>query len=247
MLPSETSRPFDDLRVLVTGASAGIGRETARQFASQGARVTATGLDANGLAEIVARSERGAGSVRTIAGDLTNAAFLTQLHEFAGDLDVLVNCAGWVKHTPFLDSNPVDWDRVFAINVIAMLRLTQLVVRRMCERRKGHIINVSSILARRVYPNTLAYAATKHAVRAISDGLRVELQGSGIKVTEIAPGLTDTDIFRDIDHPLVKQQYAKFNFRRLAPAEIARAILYVTAAPHESCPELVAVNPMGQA
>ena len=69
----------------------------------------------------------------------------------------------------------------------------------------------------------------------------------GVKVTEIAPGLTETNIFRDIDDPQVIQAYAKFSFPKLQPTEIARAIMFAAAAPRESCPELISVNPMGQA
>jgi NADP-dependent 3-hydroxy acid dehydrogenase YdfG len=247
MPPTDASDSFSGFRVLVTGASAGIGRETARQFSSRGADVLATGLEDAPLAELAAQASDAGLKLRIIAGDVTDIAFLHRLNDIAGDVDVLVNCAGWVKHAPFLESDSTDWEKVFAVNVIALLRLTQLVARGMRDRRKGHIINISSILARRVYSYTLAYAATKHAVRAISDGLRIELQGSNVKVTEIAPGLTDTNIFRDIDHPLVKQQYAKFNFAKLEPREVARAILFAAAAPPESCPEVLAVNPLGQA
>jgi NADP-dependent 3-hydroxy acid dehydrogenase YdfG len=238
---------FAGARVVVTGAASGIGHETARAFAARAAEVVATDLDGRLLAELTAEASASAWRLRTVQGDLTAPGFVADLAGSVGRTDILVNCAGWVRHAPFLDSDPADWEKVYAINVVALLRLTQLLARGMVARRRGHIINVSSILARRVYPYTLAYAGTKHAVRAISDGLRVELQASGVKVTEIAPGLTETRIFRDIDDPRVIEAYAKFQFAKLQPAEVARAIMFAAAAPSGSCPEVIAVNPMGQA
>ncbi len=247
MLSKSDATALSGSRVFITGASAGIGLEAAKQFCRVGADVLATGMEKGPLTELEAESRALGFRIETITGDLTHPAFVQRVTERAGDVDVLVNCAGWVRHHPFLESEPSDWEKVFDINVLALLRVTQLVARRMRDRRRGHIINISSILARRVYPYTLAYAATKHAVRAISDGLRVELQGDGVKVTEIAPGLTDTGIFRDIDHSLVKRQYAKFDFPKLPATEVVRAILFAATAPHGSCPEVVSLNPVGQA
>lgn len=238
---------FSGARVIVTGAASGIGRATARAFAVNKANVIATDVDGAELASLETEAGKAGLAIKGVSGDLTDPAFVSRLVESAGDVDILVNCAGWVRHTPFLDSDPRDWERVYAINVIALLRLTQLVARGMVARRSGHIFNVSSILARRVYPYTLAYAGTKHAVRAISEGLAVELQSSGVKVTEIAPGLTETNIFRDINSPEVLESYARFQFPKLKPDEIARAILYAAAAPEGACPAIIAVNPMGQA
>lgn len=238
---------FRGIRALITGAGSGIGQETARCFVSRNATVIATDIDREGLTKLKAATQYLNGDLEVSVGDLTDPVFVSRLLETAGEVDLLVNCAGWVKHKPFFDSDPADWEKVYAINVLALLRLTQGVARGMCARRRGHVINISSILARRVYPYTLAYAGTKHAVRAISDGLRIELQEMGVKVTEIAPGLTETNIFRDIDDPRVQQTYAKFAFPKLQPSEVARAIMFAVAAPPESCPEVISVNPVGQA
>jgi NADP-dependent 3-hydroxy acid dehydrogenase YdfG len=245
--PIDAPYDFCGTVALVTGAASGIGLETARAFAARGADVIATDIDCGSLEKLSMEANSSTWRLRILGGDLTDAGFIGRLIGFAGNVDVLVNCAGWVKHAPFLESEPADWEKVYAVNVLALLRLTQIVARGMCVRHRGHIINISSILARRVYPYTFAYAGTKHAVRAISEGLRTELQHDGVKVTEVAPGLTETNIFRDIDHPAVIQTYAKFDFLKLKPAEIARTIVFAVAAPLESCPEVIAVNPMGQA
>ncbi len=102
-------------------------------------------------------------------------------------------------------------------NVQSVLCLTQLVARGMVERKSGHIVNISSILASRVFPYSMVYASTKFAVRAISQGLRLELREHGIKVTEVAPGQVKTEIFRDELHPLVAASYKGGRSRRWWP------------------------------
>ncbi len=229
--------------VLVTGASSGIGFETARLFADAGAKIVATGRDRGRLAAL---ADATPGSVRAISGDLTDSDFVTRLADAAGAVDILVNSAGVTAHAPFLDSAPDMWDRAWRINVDAMLRLTQLVARGMAARRRGHIINISSVLAREVYPLTMFYAATKHATAAITRGLRLELAEHGIRVTEIAPGLVDTGLMDAPDHPAAVATYAARRADRLAVGEVARAILFAAATAPGTAPELIAVNPHNQ-
>jgi NADP-dependent 3-hydroxy acid dehydrogenase YdfG len=102
------------------------------------------------------------------------------------------------------------------------------------------------VLARQVYPYALVYAATKYAVRAICRGLRIELNPYGIKVTEVAPGLTDTGVFRFLEHPAVKDAYADRGYPPLAPEDIAQAIVAAAASGPNVCPQVIEVNPLGQ-
>ena len=233
-------------RVLVTGATGGIGGAISEASAGEGETVIATGRNADRLAGLVERCRDAPGSVETIAGDLTDAAFVAELAEASAPVDILVNGVGWVRHVPFLESDPADWEKSWRLNVHSVLVLTRLVARGMAARGTGQIVNVGSVLGDRVYRYMLFYAATKHALRAISRGLRLELAEHGIKVTEIAPGLVDTGLLDEIDHPEVLAAYAARKYPPLEAADIAEAALAATRAAPNACPELVVVNPMGQ-
>lgn len=234
---------FSNKIVLVAGASSGIGRETALMFAAGGAHVIAVARSEDRLADL--KAEAGDG-LRTITGDLTDAGFVDRLVAEAGAVDILVNLAGRTAHAPFLDADPDMWRDAWELNVHAMLVLSQGIARGMAERGSGHIINISSVLARQVYPLTMFYAATKHATAAITRGMRIELAEHGIRVTEIAPGLVDTELMDQPDHPAVIAAYAKRQDARLPAAEVARAILYAAGTAPGTAPELIALNPHDQ-
>ena len=233
-------------RVLVTGATGGIGGAISEAFASEGETVIATGRNVDKLAELAGRCRDAPGSVETMAGDLTDEAFAAGLAEASAPVDILVNGVGWVRHVPFLESDPADWEKSWQLNVHSVLVLTRLVARGMAARGTGQIVNVGSVLGDRVYRYMLFYAATKHALRAISRGLRLELAEHGIKVTEIAPGLVDTGLLDEIDHPEVLAAYAARKYPPLKASDIAEATLAATRTAPNACPELVVVNPMGQ-
>ena len=233
-------------RVLVTGASGGIGGAIAEAFAREGETVIATGRDEDRLAALVERCRDAPGEIETVAGDLADEGFAARLAGAAAPVDVLVNGVGWVRHVPFLESDPADWEKSWRINVHSVLVLTRLVARGMADRKAGHIVNIGSVLGDRVYRYTLFYAATKHALRGISRGLRLELAEHGIKVTEIAPGLVETGLLDEVDHPEVLAAYAARNHPPLKATDIAEAVIAAAGASPNACPELVVVNPMGQ-
>jgi NADP-dependent 3-hydroxy acid dehydrogenase YdfG len=242
---SLASLPLALKRILLTGASSGIGWATALALAEAGATVVATGRRQDRLTVLREAGSSLSGSIETIAGDLNQPAFIGSLAERAGSVDILVNNAGQLSHAPFLESDPVDWETVFQTNVFAVLRLTQLIARNMVAAGAGHIINVTSVLAREVTPYTLVYAASKHAQRAIGEGLRVELRQHGIKVTDVLPGLVTTEINRGITHPLASDYYIKRSekFPYLEPSDIAAAILFACSASPNAAPEVIEINP----
>jgi NADP-dependent 3-hydroxy acid dehydrogenase YdfG len=227
-------------RALVTGASSGIGAATARALAAAGAHVLATGRNADALAPLAADG------IEIMTGDLVDPAFPPALVERMGVCDILVANAGRLKHAPFLESKLEDWRAVFELNVLATLHLIQCAAIPMAARGSGHIVLISSRVARRVGPNSMVYAASKHAIAAVAQGLRMELGPRGLRVTEVAPGLVRTAVFREIDHPVVQAGYAAMAFPYLEPEDIAEAILGAVLSRPGVSPDLIELRPVGQ-
>ena len=136
---------------------------------------------------------------------------------------------------------------MFRTNVLASFRVTLAVARSMAARRRGHIIVMTSIAAREVYRLGVIYCATKHALSAFARGLRIELQGHGIKVTEIAPGMVDTGIRASSDHPAVLEAIKVRKFEALTSEEVAEAVVYAATATPNCCPDLIELRPQGSA
>jgi NADP-dependent 3-hydroxy acid dehydrogenase YdfG len=230
-------------QVLVTGASAGIGRACALAFARAGAQVLATGRR---NAELQALKNE-APQIETLPGDLDSTAFVDELAGTAAGVDIFLNNAGTMKYAPFLDLSDEDTEAMFRTNVVAGFRLTRRVAQAMVRRGRGHIIVMTSIAAREVYPFGLVYCATKHALSALARGLRVELQSAGIKVTEVAPGSVETNIRATSTHPRVQEAFKSRRFTPLSPEDVAEAVVYAARAEPNCCPDLVELRPRGSA
>ena len=237
--------PLSGRTALVTGASAGIGRASALALAQAGAKVIATGRRKEELDKLA--KQCGGGSIETIAGDLDDADFAGALAGRARDADILVNNAGTLKYAPLMDMTGEECEAMFRTNVLASFRITLAVARPMMERRRGHIIVMTSIAAREVYQLGVIYCATKHALSAFARGLRIELQGHGIKVTEIAPGMVDTGIRAGSTHPRVLKALEVRKFEALTPQEVAEAVVYAATAAPNCCPDLIELRPQGAA
>jgi len=229
-------------QVLVTGASAGIGRACAVALAKAGAKVIATGRRAAELQSLGKEIP-----VQTLAGDLNDAGFAEDLAAAAREADLFVNNAGILKYAPFLEMTDEDCEAMFRTNVLAAFRISRLVARSMVRRGHGHIIVMTSIAAREVYQLGLIYCATKHALSAMARGLRIELQSQGIRVTEVAPGMVDTGIRATSDHPRVLEAIQKRKFSPLTSEEVAEAVLYAAQAAPNCCPDLIELRPRGSA
>lgn len=236
------SAPLAGKAVLVTGASAGIGRATAAALARAGAKVIATGRR---QAELDALKKQV--SVHTMAGDLNDSSFVDELAATARDVDIFVNNAGILKYAPLLEMEDADCEAMFRTNVLSAFRITKAIAKSMVKRRRGHIIVMSSTAAREVYQLGGIYCGTKHALSAITRGLRLELQGHGIKVTEIAPGMVDTGIRAGSDHPRVLEALKGRKFAPLTADEVAQAVVYAAQAAPNCCPDLIELRPQGAA
>ncbi|HEX4924409.1 MAG TPA: SDR family NAD(P)-dependent oxidoreductase, partial [Bdellovibrionales bacterium] len=184
-------------KALITGATAGIGRATAEKLARAGVHVVAVGRRADRLAEL-SRELAATGLFDTLALDVSDRAaceraFREHSRLFEG-LDILVNNAGLAKGLDLVqDADPAHWDEMIDVNIKGLLYLTRLVLPGMLKQGRGHIVNVGSVAGRWVYPRGAVYCATKFAVRALSEELRFDLLGTPIRVTNIEPGMVETE------------------------------------------------------
>ena len=239
------SAPLSGKTVLVTGASAGIGRATVVALAQAGAKIIATGrrkIELDALAK-----QCGGAAVETVAGDLNDRGFADELAKRADGVDIMAHNAGVLKYAPLMAMTEADCEAMFRTNVLASFRVILAVARSMAARRRGHIIVMSSIAAREVYRLGVIYCTTKHALSAFARGLRIELQGDGIKVTEIAPGMVDTGIRATSDHPSVVEAVKARKFEALTSEEVAEAVVYAATATPNCCPDLIELRPQGSA
>jgi NADP-dependent 3-hydroxy acid dehydrogenase YdfG len=234
--------PLSGRAALITGASAGIGRACAVALARAGAKVIATGRRAAELESLKKECP-----MQTLAGDLNDKGFAEDLAAAAREVEIFVNNAGILKYAPLLDMSDEDCEAMFHTNVLAAFRITRAVAKAMVQRRRGHIIVMSSIAAREAYPLGGIYCGTKHALSAITRVLRMELQGQGIRVTEIAPGMVDTGIRATSDHPRVLEAIKNRKFSPLTSEEVAEAVVFAAQAAPNCCPDLIELRPRGSA
>ncbi len=225
--------------VLITGATAGIGKATADAFAPHADRLIVVGRRQQRLEELApAWSDAGA-DVVPLALDVSDVEAVAAAGPF--DVDVLVNNAGLARGTdPMPAARVEDWQEMIDTNVTGLLAMTRHALPAIIERQ-GHIVNLGSVAGRWVYPGGGVYCATKHAVRALSEGLRLDLQGTGVRVTNIEPGLVETEFsevrFRG-DTEKAKAVYQ--DTRPLRAEDVAETILWCVQRPsHVNVQELV--------
>lgn len=224
--------------VLVTGASAGIGEACARRFAAEGADL-AMWARRHGRLEALAEelaAEHGA-EVRADAVDVrergaVRAAAETLLRD-AGPPDVLVNNAGLAAgYDPLHEGDPDDWDRMIDTNVKGLLHVSRAFLPAMVERGRGHVVNLGSIAGQQVYPRGNVYNATKYAVRALTEGMNLDLSGTGVKASSVDPGFVETEFsvvrFHG-DEERAEEVYE--GFTPLSADDVADVVHYVASAP----------------
>lgn len=183
----------------VTGVTSGFGRAFAHRLAKLGYRLVLTGRRTDRLEALATqlRSEYQS-EIQTLCFDIRdNNACVKAIGSLEGDfanIDLLVNNAGLAAGSaPFNQSDLNDFERMMDTNVKGLLYVTKLIVPNMIKRQSGHIVNISSIAGIEVYPNGSVYCASKHAVNAITKGLRIDLVQYGIKVSSISPGMVETE------------------------------------------------------
>jgi NADP-dependent 3-hydroxy acid dehydrogenase YdfG len=236
--------------VLVTGASSGIGRACVDAFLAQGARVIAAARRTERLEELRAQHDD---ALLPLVMDVRDR---TQVHEALGSLpdgwspiDVLVNNAGLARgKTPLHKDDPDDWDRMLDTNVRGLLNVSGAVLPGMVERGSGHVINVGSNAGREVYPGGTVYCATKAAVERITRGMRMDVLGSGVKISEVDPGMVETEfslVRFDGDEAAAGAVYQ--GVTPLQAADIANVVTWITNQPPHVVIADVLVYPLDQA
>ena len=224
--------------VFVTGASAGIGAATALAFAAEGARLLLAARRADKLAKVAeAALQRGAEAVHSFSLDVRDRnavqkSIATLPAEWAA-IDVLVNNAGLSRGLEKLyQGNIDDWDEMIDTNVKGLLYVTRAVVPGMVERGRGHVINLGSIAGEMAYPNGAVYCASKAAERFINDGLRQDVLGTPVRVTNVDPGMVETEFslvrFHG-DAGRAAQVYK--NVKPLVAEDVAEVIVWAASRP----------------
>ncbi len=228
--------------VLITGASAGIGKATATIFAKNGHDLIVTGRRKEKLGQLKEQLESEYSiNVLPLSFDIQDKKGVNKaidsLDSQWRNIDVLVNNAGLaLGKDSFQDGNIEDFDTMIDTNIKGLLYITKAVVANMKTNKKGHIINLSSTAAKEVYPGGHVYCATKHAVDALTKGLRIDLLPYGIKVTSIAPGMVDTEFSKvrfKGDESKAKDVYK--GFTPLYAEDVADAIFYSANLPAHVC------------
>ena len=240
--------------ILITGASGGIGEGCARKFASQGARLI---LNARNAGKLIALSqelkEKYDADCYVMPFDVCDresaVIALNALPEDWKSIDVLVNNAGLAIGVDKEYEGSLDeWDTVIDTNIKALLSMTRLVVPGMIERGTGHIINIGSIAGDAAYPGGSVYCATKAAVKALSDGLRIDLVDTPLRVTNIKPGLVETNFsvvrFRG-DKEKADNVYR--GIKALSAEDIAEVVYFAASAPEHMQVAEILVMPTYQA
>ncbi len=192
---------FDNRVVVVTGGGGGIGGATCRRFAAEGARVAVLDLNEASAAAVAATIRTAGGQAQALRCDISRRADVEQAvaaaEQALGPIDVLVNNAGWDVFKPFTKTEPADWERLIAINLVGPLNLHHVVLPGMVARRRGRIVNIASDAARVGSSGEAVYAACKGGLVAFSKTLAREHARHGITVNVVCPGPTDTALFAD--------------------------------------------------
>ena len=231
--------------VLITGASSGIGEATARHLAAKGQRVVLDARRTDRLEKLAAEIRAAGGTAEYRALDVTNLADVQTFTEFAlkkfSKIDVIINNAGVMPLSPLAELKVDEWNRMIDVNIRGVLHGIAAVLPHMTARKAGHVINLSSIGGFQVWPTCAVYSGTKFAVRAISEGLRLETKD--IRVTIISPGVVESELASTITDPATQAAIADYRKVGLTPDAIARAMAYAIEQPADVDVNEIIVRP----
>lgn len=238
--------------IFITGATSGIGKATAELFAKQGYRLILCGRRKEILNEIQSQLSQLTEAFSLIFDVRDKTAVnnaIKSLPDEWKNIDILINNAGNAHGLePISDANPDDWDAMMDGNVKGLLYVSQPIIKKMKERKSGHIVNISSVAARQTYASGAVYCASKSAVDVISEGMRLELTEFGIKVTNVQPGAVETDFSKvrfKGDEVRATAVYA--GYEALKAEDIADAVSYCVNAPDRVSIAEICIYPKAQA
>lgn len=224
--------------VIITGASSGLGESAARHLSSLGATVVLGARRVDRIQALAKELTDQGGRALAVATDVTRYPEVQRLADTAvqnyGRIDVLINNAGLMPQSPLERRKIEDWNRTIDVNIKGVLYGIAAVLPYMQKQKSGHIINVSSVAGHKVRPGSAVYAATKSAVRMISEGLRQEVKPYNLRTTVISPGAVDTELTDSITEPDVAQNIRTFYAQVAIPADsFARAVAFAISQPPE--------------
>ena len=227
-----------DKIVVVTGASSGLGEATARLLSAQGATVVLGARRADRLQSLAKDLEVRGGKALALTTDVTRREQVKALVDSAvqtyGRIDVMINNAGLMPQAPLERLKVDEWDRMIDVNIKGVLYGIAAALPHMQRQKAGHFINVSSVAGHRVGPGFAVYAATKYAVRALSEGLRQEVKPYNIRTTVISPGAVATELPDSVTDPDASKRIRTFYEQVAVPADsFARAVVFAMSQPED--------------
>jgi 3-oxoacyl-[acyl-carrier protein] reductase len=233
------SKQLKGKKVLITGASSGIGKAIALLFAREGADLCLVARREKELSKIGKQCRAYGVKVLNLVTDITVKVQVERMTRESlaalKKIDILINNAGYGKYGPFTAVPIREWDKMWSVNVRGLVLVTQAIVPSMIEQKNGHIVNISSIQGTQTSPNASAYCATKYAVTGLTESLSKELWKDGIKVSAVCPGGVLTP-FLGIPPEQKNQEF-------LEPEEVAKVVLDVVTAPGKTLIMKVIVAP----
>lgn len=234
---------------LVTGASSGIGEGTALALAKAGATVALSARRADRLSGLVEKIEAMGGKALALPGDMTvEAEAIAAVEDTVkqlGRIDILINSAGVMQAGGIEGADLAEYRRVVEINLFGTVYTCQAALPHMIAQGSGDIVTISSLAARKGGPQTNAYSASKHAVNSMTDALRQEVGGKGIRVSILMPGATETEVASGISDPNWRQAIAAHVSKEGAvqPSEIGETIVFMLSLPRHVNVSEISVRP----
>src|SRR5882762_11400339 len=240
-----------DKVVVITGASSGIGESTAKLLAKQGAKVVLGARRSNRIDAVVQEISASGGKAIGFATDVTKRAEVEALIQGAvdgfGRVDVLLNNAGIMPIAPIEALKVDEWDRQIDVNIKGLLYGVAAALPHMQKQKSGHIINIASVFGIKMFaPGGTVYCATKAAVRALTEGLRMELHSQNIRCTMISPGAIATELSESSSDEATRKNLREFMKMAISANSIARAIAYAIEQPADVEIDEIVVRPTAQ-